>query len=139
MGAWFKAHTIGVLVGAVIVLAAIIGFTLFAMNASSKVTPVISQVTYSQSQTGTNTAPVDVVVTNAAQLRQLGDLLAKFTINPGVTDTLGTANGCVGGLTSTVAIQYSNAPSAQFSTYVCGTDNPEFSVALSKLLAGWSK
>ena len=139
MGAWFRAHTVAVLVSAAVILVAIIGVALFALNNSASPTATISQVTYSQTQAGTNTKPVDVVVTSSTKIAELQQLLTTYNITPGVTDTVGDAGGCVGGLTSNVKLEYSDGTSAEFSTYVCGKDSPKFSVALSDLLVSWAK
>ncbi len=137
MGAWLKAHTVGVLVAAAIILAAIVGVALFALTNVPAAAPVISQVTYSQTQAGTNATPADVVVTSASRMSALQALLTKYDVQPGVTDTLGASSGCVGGLTSNVKLTYTDGKTAEFSTYVCGSDNPEFSTAVSDLLASW--
>ena len=139
MGAWFKAHTVTVLVGAAIILLAIIGVIFFSLNSTT--TPAmatITKVTYSQTQAGTNAAPVNVVITSSTKITALEKLLTTYEIQPGVTDTLGSSTGCVGGLTSKVTLDYNDGKKANFSTYVCGTDNPKFSVALSELLASWA-
>jgi len=139
MGAWFRAHTVAVLVGAAIILVAIIGVALFALNNTGGPSASITQVTYSQTQAGTNAKPDDVVVTSNTRITELQRLLTTYNITPGVTDTLGDSGGCVGGLTSTVTLEYSDGKSSEFSTYVCGKDSPKFSVALSDLLASWAK
>ena len=137
MGAWLKAHTVGVLVAAAVILAAIVGVTLFALASVPAATPAISQVTYSQTQAGTNAKPVDEVVTSATRISALQALLTKYNVQPGVTDTLSNSSGCVGGLTSNVTLDYADSTTAEFSTYLCGSDNPEFSTAVFDLLASW--
>jgi hypothetical protein len=137
MGAWLKAHTVGVLVTAAIILAAIVGATLFVLTNVPATTPGISQVTYSQTQAGTNSDPVDKVVTSSTRISALQDLLTQYKVEPGVTDTLGNSSGCVGGLTSNVTLDYTDGTTAEFSTYLCGSDNPKFSTALFELLASW--
>lgn len=139
MGAWFRAHTVAVLVGAVVILVALIAAIVIGLNSGTPTGETITQVTYSQTQAGTQAAPVGVVVTGSAKIRALEKLLTTYNIQPGVTDTLGESTGCVGGLTSKVALEYSDAKTAEFSTYVCGTENPAFSVAVSDLLASWAK
>jgi len=136
---WFAAHTVAVLVGAAIILVALIGAIFFTMNSGAPSAGTITQVTYSQTQAGTNASPVDVVVTSNTKIRALDKLLTKYEIQPGVTDTLGGPSGCVGGLTSNVKLDYTDGKTAEFSTYVCGDENPEFSIALSDLLASWAK
>ncbi len=136
--AWLRAHTIAVLLVAVVALLAIIGVTLFAMNQSTTAAPVIASVTYSQTQAGTNSAADAVVITSPSKIAQLQKLLTTFNIDPGVTKTDGASNGCVGGLSSNVKLDYTDGQSAEFATYVCGNENPEFSVALSDLLASWA-
>jgi hypothetical protein len=126
------------LVGAVIILIAIIAAVFFTLNSGSPSAATITKVTYSQTQAGTNSAPVNVEVRRATRISALEELLATYRVQPGVTDTLGESSGCVGGLTSNVTLEYSDGETAEFSTYVCGTDNPEFSVAVSDLLASWA-
>ncbi len=138
LSAWLRAHTVAVLLAAVVVLLAIIGVTLFAMNQSTTEARAISSVTYSQTQAGTNSAVDAVVVTSPSKIAQLQKLLTTFNVEPGVTNTDGTSNGCVGGLSSNVTLDYTDGTSAQFETYVCGKENPEFSVELSDLLASWA-
>ena len=139
MGAWFRTHTVSVLVSAAVILLAIIGVTLFALNNNTSPSAEVTQVTYSQTQAGTNAQPVDVVVTSSARITKLEDLLSTYNITPGVTDTVGDSGACVGGLTSNVKLDYSDGTSSEFSTYVCGKDSPKFSVALSDLLVSWAK
>jgi hypothetical protein len=139
MSSWLKAHTVGVLIGAAIVLIAVIAVIFVAVNSGTPSRATITKVTYSQTQTGTNTMPVNVDVTRATRITALQELLTTYNIQPGVTDTLGKSTGCVGGLTSNVTLDYSDGETAEFSTYVCGTENPEFSVAVSDLLASWAR
>ncbi|MBK5237969.1 MAG: hypothetical protein JJE28_02530 [Actinomycetales bacterium] len=139
MGAWFRAHTVAVLVGAAIILVAIIATIFIMMNSTTPSAATITKVTYSQTQAGTKAVPVGVVVTSDTKIRALETLLTTYKIQPGVTDTIGESTGCVGGLTSKVALEYSDGKTAEFSTYVCGTENPAFSVAVSDLLASWAK
>jgi hypothetical protein len=139
MGAWLKAHTVSVLVGAAVVLIGIIAAIFFTLSTGSAPAADITKITYSQTQAGTNSAPLSVTVTGNTKIRALEELLTTYNVDPGVTDTLGDAAGCVGGLTSNVTLEYSDGETAEFSTYVCGAENPEFSVAVSDLLASWAQ
>jgi hypothetical protein len=139
MSSWLKAHALGVLVSAAIVLIAVIAVIFVAVNSGTPSRVTITKVTYSQTQAGTNTKPVNVDVTRAARFKALQELLTTYNIQPGVTDTLGESTGCLGGLTSNISLAYSDGETAEFGTYVCGTKNPEFSVAVSDLLASWAR
>lgn len=139
MGSWLKSHTVGVLVGAAIILIAVIVGIFFASTSGTPTNATITKITYSQTQAGTNAKPVNVEVTRATKINALQELLTTYNIQPGVTDTLGESTGCVGGLTSTVTLEYSDGETAEFTIYVCGTENPEFSVAISDLLASWAR
>ena len=139
MWAWLKKHTVAVLVGVAIILVAII-VTIFCTVSSGtpSAATTITKVTYSQTQAGTNTAPANIVITSETKIRALQALLTTYNVQPGLTDTLGGSAACVGGLTSNVALDYADGNTAKFSSYVCGNDNPEFSVAISNLLASWA-